>query len=223
MAFWTFLANEQSWTLGGSAFFEGLEGHGPGCLAVTINATCSKAGESITVAVDDPVSFWTRIVSEDIGQASVTLRGYNGSAALVFELEHIFDVVSAPYDSGWINVAGVSENADTVVEVSVEVQDLTAEIPAVVYVDSIYVAESEPTAGPVKLYSGYNTLAEVDDTPFTEVQPGALAARSDGKVAVGNGVAEEDQRIAVWNGSAFDDETHDHPVTSPVRRLRWVK
>lgn len=95
------------------------------------------------------------------------------------------------------------------------------------YLDDIPTADPNPYVPPagavVKLYSGTSTLSLVDETPFTSVQPGALAARSDGKVAVGNGVAEEEQRIAVWNGSAFDDETHDHPATSPVRRLRWVR
>lgn len=95
------------------------------------------------------------------------------------------------------------------------------------YLDDIPTADPNPYVPPagsvVRLHSGASTLSLVDETPFSSVQPGALAARSDGKVAVGNGVAEEAQRIAVWNGSSFDDETHDHPVDSAVRRLRWVR
>lgn len=82
-------------------------------------------------------------------------------------------------------------------------------------------APAPPVSAP-RFYSGYDTLSLVATTPFTEVEPGALAARGDGQVAIGNGVADEVQRVVVWNGSSFDDLTHNHAVTGTVKRLRWI-
>lgn len=95
------------------------------------------------------------------------------------------------------------------------------------YLDNIPTADPNPYVPPasgfVKLYSGTGSLSELDDTPFMSVETGAFAPRSDGKVAIGNGVGSEEQQIALWNGSSFDDLTNDHPVEQPVNRLRWVR
>lgn len=142
MAFWTFLTDEDGWTLSGNAAWDEFNGHGPGCIS-GVTAMSGSIVVSLTVSTSDPWSYWLRIVAEegaDLGEVPYQIIA---SGAGGFTDGTTIEITETPYDTGWFKVQGNCQNDGEITGVQISVDDnnlsgITA------YFDSVYFAESEP-------------------------------------------------------------------------------
>lgn len=142
MSFWTFLTDEDGWTLSGNAAWDGANGHGPGCIS-GVTAMSASIAFSLTPGAGAPWSYWLRIVAEegaDLGEVPYQIIA---SGAGGFSNGTTLEITEAPYDSGWFKVQGTCENEGEITGIQIGVDDnnlsgITA------YFDSVYFGEAEP-------------------------------------------------------------------------------